>query len=201
MAGGAMAFVDGGSTGSIVNHGTIATRAGGAHLIANDIANHGIITSTGGNITMSGGGRVTLDNGMTYVQPTMATLASGISPTAGLIQNTGTIRATGAATSGGEVYLVNPGGEIMHDGSIHVGQASSLSSHANPADDRPEAYPTLGRTARLEADTITLSANSSIDATGTHGGGTVLVGGGWQGSGDMTQATNVTMAAGATIDA
>ncbi len=69
---------------------------------------------------MSGGGSVTLDNGMTYVQPTMATLASGVSPTAGLIANTGTIRATGAATAGGEVYLVNPNGEILHDGSIEV---------------------------------------------------------------------------------
>ncbi len=199
MAGGALAFANHGSTAAIVNEGTIHTGSGGAHLIANEIANHGTITSVGGNITLSGGGRVTLENGVTYSQPSFDTLASGISPTAGLIQNTGTIRATGAATTGGEVYLVNPNGRIMHDGTIAaVGQASSLSK---TGDDRLEAYPTVGGHVQLEADEITLTAESSIDASGTHGGGTVLVGGGWQGGADMHQATSVTMESGAIIDA
>ncbi|TWU48136.1 Heme/hemopexin-binding protein precursor [Rubripirellula reticaptiva] len=188
MDGGALTFADNGSKSSIVNNGTIATGSGGAHLIANEIANHGTLTSNGGNITLSGGGRVTLDNGVTYVQPTLETLASGISPTAGLIQNTGTIRATGAATSGGEVYLVNPNGKIMHDGTI---AAQNIASNGD----------TIGGHVQLEADEITLTQNSSIDARGTHGGGEVLVGGDWQGSGAMTQATTVKMEAGATIDA
>ncbi len=59
----------------------------------------------------------------------------------------------------------------------------------------------MGGTVRLEADTITLGDKSTITATGTHGGGTVLVGGEWQGGGTMTRATTVTMEAGATIDA
>ncbi|MGB7328544.1 MAG: filamentous hemagglutinin N-terminal domain-containing protein, partial [Rubripirellula sp.] len=199
LKGGALTFSDSGSNAAIVNNGTINTGAGGAHLIANDIANNGSITSVGGNITMSGGGSVTLSNGVNYVQPTLETLASGISPTAGLINNTGTIRATGAATSGGEVYLVNPNGKILHNGTIaaNVGQASSLSGSG----DRLEAYPTTGGHVQLEADDITLAKGSSIDASGTHGGGEVLVGGDWQGSGEMSQATSVTMESGAKIDA
>jgi len=101
MAGGALTFIGNNSNASIINNGKINTGTGGAHLIANEIANHGQITSTGGNITLSGGGTVTLNNGVTYIQPTLETLSNGISPTAGLIQNTGLIRATGAATSGG----------------------------------------------------------------------------------------------------
>ncbi|WP_430438386.1 YDG domain-containing protein [Neorhodopirellula lusitana] len=199
MNGGALAFTRGEGAGSIVNNGTIVTGSGGAHLIASDIANNGTIQSIGGNITLSSGGRVTLDNGVTYAQPSMATLESGISPTAGLIQNTGTIRATGAATSGGEVYLVNPNGKILHDGTIAASQTSHVVT--DDSNDRLEANPTVGGHVQLEADEITLAADSTINASGTSGGGKVLVGGDWQGSGTMTQATTVTMDANATIDA
>ncbi|WP_230256355.1 YDG domain-containing protein [Rhodopirellula halodulae] len=184
LSGGPLAFQDVGGDGSIVNEGSIATAEGGAHLIANQIANHGNITSEGGNISLSGGGTVTLDNGVTYVQPSMETLISGISPTAGLIENSGTVRATGAAEVGGEVYLVNPSGEILHDGTIQ----SQLDQG------------TSGGEVKLEADRIALGENAVIDATGSSFGGTVLVGGEWQGEGDMTQASSVTMQSGAVID-
>jgi autotransporter-associated beta strand protein len=52
----------------------------------------------------------------------------------------------------------------------------------------------------LEGDEISLSAGSRTLATGATGGGTVHVGGGWQGSGTMAQARRVTMAEGAQID-
>ena len=205
LAGGALTFTDGGSSGSIVNAGTIATGKSGAHLIANDIANSGTITSSGGSITLSGGGSVTLENGATYVQPTMETLASGISPTAGLIQNTGTIRATGAATSGGEVYLVNPNGKILHDGTIAAHTVSNVVDLVkDPGTDGSLTRSTtesVGGHVQLEADDITLAAGSTIDASGTLGGGEVLVGGDWQGSGEMSQATTVTMEGDTLIDA
>ena len=188
MKGQGVTYSNNGSTAAVVNQGTINTGSGGAHLIANQIQNSGAITSNGGNVTMSGGSVVKLENGVTYVQPSKATLASGISPTAGLIQNTGTIRATGAATVGGEVYLVNPNGKILHDGTI---AAKNIVSKTN----------TTGGSVRLEADDIVLSENSSIDASGPKGGGEVLVGGDWQGSGTMTQATTVTMESGASVDA
>lgn len=187
MDGGPLRFIDGGGA-AITNSGTIVTGDGGAHLIANEIANHGTIQSNGGNITLSGGGTMTLENGVTYVQPSLQTLASGISPTAGLIQNTGTIRATGAATVGGEVYLANPNGRILHDGTIAAKKATDTAT-------------STGGRVHLEADQVTLSENSSIDASGQHSGGEVLVGGQWQGSGEMTQATSVVMESGASIDA
>lgn len=185
LSGGPLTFTNNGSEASVVNEGTIQTGGGGAHLIANEIANHGTIASDGGNITMSGGGTVTLENGVSFVQASMETLVSGISPAAGLIQNTGTIRATGAASVGGEVYLVNPGGEILHDGTIesHLAEGSQ------------------GGKVQLEADQITLQEDSLINATGTNGGGKVFVGGQWQGAGEMSQATSVTMESTATIDA
>jgi autotransporter-associated beta strand protein len=53
----------------------------------------------------------------------------------------------------------------------------------------------------LEADEISLPSGSKIEAKGSAGGGTVLIGGDWQGSGDLRQATKVKMETGAIIDA
>lgn len=188
LAGGALTFTNNGSTASVQNNGTINTGANGAHLIANEVINNGTISSTGGSISLSGGGLVTLENGATYVQSSMETLAGGISPTAGLIQNTGVIRAIGAVEAGGRVFLANPNGTILHDGTI--------SAQTVLADGT-----TTGGTVQIEGNQITLSDSSTIDVTGQVGGGTALVGGDWQGSGDMNQATSVTMQSGAVIDA
>ncbi|MEY4419616.1 MAG: hypothetical protein RLZZ498_212, partial [Pseudomonadota bacterium] len=53
----------------------------------------------------------------------------------------------------------------------------------------------------VEGDDISLDTGTRIEATGATGGGTVLVGGGWQGSGPLRQATTVTMSADSSIDA
>jgi filamentous hemagglutinin family protein len=194
-------FLDGvlrfsGAGGAILNQGLIKSGAGGATLIADQVQNAGRIESNGGNINLAAGGSVTLENGVVYSQPSANTLVSGISTTAGLIQNSGVIRATGAATSGGEVYLVNPGGRLLHEGVIAASRAGETPAGGN-----------VGGRVQLEADAITLSNGSVIDASGEKGGGEVLVGGPWQGSasGDAdtfaAHATSVTMEAGASIDA
>ena len=58
-----------------------------------------------------------------------------------------------------------------------------------------------GGRASLLGDHIDLIDTTHIDASGATGGGTVLVGGDWQGSNGVYQATSVTMSAGASIDA
>jgi fibronectin-binding autotransporter adhesin len=58
-----------------------------------------------------------------------------------------------------------------------------------------------GGTITLLGDDLALNDTTALDASGATGGGTVLVGGDWQGSGSLHQATSVTMAQGASIDA
>ena len=65
---------------------------------------------------------------------------------------------------------------------------------------------TRGRSGRggmvtLLGDHIELLKNATIDASGHQGGGTINVGGGWQGSGSLYQATTITMESGAAINA
>ena len=53
----------------------------------------------------------------------------------------------------------------------------------------------------VEGDDIRLDGGTSVDATGATKGGTVWIGGGWQGSGPMRQATTVVMRSDSWIDA
>jgi hypothetical protein len=53
----------------------------------------------------------------------------------------------------------------------------------------------------VEGDDITLDTGTLIEAKGATQGGTVLIGGDWQGSGTLRQATTVTLSADSTIDA
>jgi hypothetical protein len=58
-----------------------------------------------------------------------------------------------------------------------------------------------GGTVEITGDDISLNDTTAIDVSGATGGGAVLVGGDWQGSNGVYQATTVTMAQGVTINA
>ncbi|QDV63477.1 two-partner secretion domain-containing protein [Crateriforma conspicua] len=172
MNGGPMTF-RGSSTADIVNQGTINTGSGGAHFIANQFSNSGTINSLGGSVTVGSGRSVTYSNGVTHVEADMATLQNGYSETASLINNTGTIRATGAVMAGGEVYLTNPGGKVFNSGTIAASQSVSVNTgqlnHIGTID-------TSGTT----GGSVTVTSNDAlvqgrIDASGTQSGGDVQI--------------------------
>ncbi|MCC9643364.1 filamentous hemagglutinin N-terminal domain-containing protein [Rhodopirellula sp. JC740] len=172
MNGGPMTF-RGSSTADIVNQGTINTGSGGAHFIANQFNNSGTINSLGGSVTVGSGQSVTYSNGVTHVEADMATLQNGYSETASLINNTGTIRATGAVMAGGEVYLTNPGGKVFNSGTIAASQSVSVNTgqlnHIGTID-------TSGTT----GGSVTVTSNDAlvqgrIDASGTQSGGDVQI--------------------------
>ena len=133
----------------------------------------------------------------------------------------------GTATQGGQIE-VNAQGDIeVTDATIDAsggqGGRIQLRAAAEPQPNNPQPQPDVpgqgrlaimgnstlstrgrkgqGGSATLLSDHIDLLDNTAIDASGTAGGGTVLVGGDWQGSNGVYQATTVMMAQGATIDA
>lgn len=171
----------GDSTASVINEGMIKTGSGGAALIGGDVVNTGVITSDGGSISLATGGSVTLADGSRFTHADLATIEAGLSPYAGVIQNSGTIRATGAIETGGEVFLVNPGGNIMHDGTIAAYRSSASGQ--------------IGGDVTVEANDIQL-AGAEIDVSGAAGGGRVNVGGGFQG-----KDPSITNAATTSVDA
>ena len=129
---------------------------------------------------------------------------------AGVINNSGEISAKGISKSGGAIVLgastaVNQTGKLNvsskagNGGTVKIDaktvtQSGSIKAGSIAANGK-------GGLVMLTGDILTLKAGSTISADGTHGGGTVLVGGDWQGSNGVRQAQSVVMEQGASITA
>jgi filamentous hemagglutinin family protein len=176
-------FERNGATGKIINEGNItAALAGYVALLAPEVQNAGIVVARAGTVAMAAGQTITLNIDGAGSLAGITTTPSAI---ATLIENKHAVQAPDGQIILSAVALNKlQAGVIKNSGSL---EANSLVSK--------------GGKIYLEGDDITLSSTSKLEAKGATGGGTVLVGGDWQGSGEMRQATNVTMTAGATIDA
>ena len=176
-------FERNGSTGKITNEGNINAALGGyVALLAPEVQNAGVVVAKAGTVALAAGELITLNidnNG------SLAGITTTPSAIASLIENKLAVQAPD-----GQIILSAVGLSKLQTGVIK----NSGSLEANSINNK-------GGKVYLEGDDITLSSTSKIEAKGPAGGGTVLVGGDWQGSGDMRQATKVTMEAGATIDA
>lgn len=172
--------LSGDSTSAVTNQGQIRTAQGGTvALVAARVTNVGEISAPSGSALLAAGRKVRLDlGGPAQIEVEEGTLNA-------LIEQSGSIRA-----ADGMVYLTAKaasqlsGSAINQSGLIEAGSIDAK-----------------GGLVVLEADHIRLGSGSLIDATGAKGGGTVLVGGDWQGSGSLRQATTVTMESGSVIDA
>ncbi|MBM3366483.1 MAG: hypothetical protein FJY48_12415, partial [Betaproteobacteria bacterium] len=128
----------------------------------------------------------------------------------GVIRNSGEVVATGISKSGGRIVL-GASNEIANSGRIDassiVADGGSVRIDANKVAnsnviDVSSAAPAgKGGEIIITGKDITLNDGAQLNATGHSGGGKILVGGDWQGSGDLRQATTVTMNENATIDA
>jgi filamentous hemagglutinin family protein len=176
-------FERNGATGKVINEGGLnAALRGYIALLAPEVQNTGVVIARAGTVALAAGEMITLnvqDSG------SLAGITTTPSAIASLIENKLAVQ-----TPDGQIILSATAlnklqaGVIKNSGSL---EANSLVSK--------------GGKIYLEADDITLSSTSRIETLGATGGGSVLVGGDWQGHGDMRQATHVTMQKGATIDA
>jgi len=129
-----------------------------------------------------------------------------------------------STTMGGQIQLqatrrIDFDGAVLDASGVDGGGRIHVSAPGAPADNSNNTLPVQGRVAitnntvmrvsssraqagrvEVEGDDISLD-NTRIDATGATAGGTVLVGGDWQGSGTLKQATTVRMSADSVIDA
>ena len=196
-----MKFTDGAGAGSVVNQGSIT--GGSVYLIGKAVINDGLISSSNGEVILAAGNSVELVNPGTpnlrveVVAPdneaknlgTITTDAGRIGIYAGLIQQSGTLRADSAVVEGGRILL-------RATKNVHLAAASQTSA-TGITGGRVEIQ--AGDTAIIEGDiaatgsagaggTVNVLANlvglvghANIDASGDTRGGTVLVGGDYQG--------------------
>src|SRR5574337_656815 len=196
----------------IVNHGLIQAASGGSvALVGGSVLNDGLIFANYGKINLDGADHAVLDfdgNGLINIQITGelkqrldqreaavtnkgtlraedGTVVLQASATkdlfTNLVNNTGIVDASGISTDGGVVRLVGNGGNVESSGSINVSGVH-------------------GGTVQLLSDR-NVGVTGTIDASGDLGGGSIQVGGGWQGGEGLLRADNATIGAGAVLNA
>ncbi|MEM6885818.1 MAG: filamentous hemagglutinin N-terminal domain-containing protein, partial [Verrucomicrobiota bacterium] len=216
LAGGDLTFRSQNAKSKIQNLGAISADGGDIILIAQEVENTGTLSAPGGTVALAAGTEVLVkasgeervfiqaaadhskfeirNSGL--IQAATAELkAAGGNEYALAINNSGVIRATGVEKSGGRVFLRADGGRIQHSGTI---TASRKSENQNPKSETK-----FGGDIQILGEEIELADGSLTDASGTEGGGIVHIGGGFQGAelGEAPNAQNVTVAAGAQINA
>lgn len=204
-------FSGGSDTGAeVVNQGSLTTTEGGFIVLAADrVKNSGNIRTPGGKTVLAAGDKVTLqlDNTGLASVSVSGSVVNALVENSGLlsatdgrvyltargkdmllntvVNNTGTVEASGLSGHGGEIVL-NGGdsGVVSQSGTL---LADSKTGH--------------GGKITVEGQNIHMTANSRTSATGKTGGGEVYVGGGWQGKDShIKNASQVVMSQGATID-
>src|SRR3954463_8902674 len=203
-------FYNAGGAGSVINQGVI-TATGYAALAGPQVRNDGIIVARAGTVALAAGDRVSLDmvgDGLIKVSVDQSALnASAINSgrieadggnvflTARsanalldtVVNNSGVIRANSLVARNGEIVLDGGStGLVANTGTISVSGVDSG---------------TTGGTVKILGDRVALLPGTQIDASGDSGGGTVLLGGNFHGSGPEQNASVTSVASGARINA
>jgi len=188
----------GSSGASIVNNGVL--KAGYVVLAGAQVANNGVIEAApGGSVGLLAGSRITVDpSGEGLVKFSVDTAAVNAAAT-----NTGTITADGgqvlmaaSAVSDTLPTVINQSGVIRANsvgeqrGTIVLsGGATGIVKVSGQLEAMGDNAGEKGGTVKVLGDRVGLMAGAVVNASGDSGGGTVLVGGNFQGNGAEQNAT------------
>ncbi|WP_075792674.1 two-partner secretion domain-containing protein [Massilia putida] len=186
-------FQAGTTAGNVRNDGTIATPGGGqVFLIAPDVKNTGIITAPGGDVILAAGHSVQL------VDSNDPDLRVELSAPSGQAVNLGQVIARGGRIG---IYgaLVNQRGLVNADsavmganGRIVLKAGGKVALDAGSFTSARGGAGADGGTVQVLGGQVDVASGAGVDASGRNGG-TVLVGGDWQGGGMRAQQTRVAL--------
>ncbi|MEQ1407292.1 MBG domain-containing protein [Neorhizobium sp. Rsf11] len=192
---GPMTFA-GRSTASVVNLGTISSKAGDVALIARAVENKGSISAENGTVGLVAGYEILAkdkadENGLFAVvvggSDTQATNSGAIAAANSelranggnvyaLAGNTGgVVKATGVTSEGGRIFLTaGEGGKVQVTGKLKATRPQTAIASLPTRVPVPQARPDSGGDIRISGGSVTI--NGTVEATGTTGsGGTVVV--------------------------
>lgn len=174
---------------AVINQGSITTPAGGSVvLVGTHVSNEGIITTPNGETILAAGNTVSLiDTGTPGVKVEItgdannATNLGQIVAEAGrigiagsLVKNSGTLDASSVVNEGGRIFL-KASQDTYVDGNGRI-----------------VATGTKGGQVEVLGERVAVMDNAEIDASGANGGGTILVGGDYQGKNPDVQNAQIT---------
>src|SRR5258706_3997146 len=174
-------FNAGSVAGSIRNDGTITTPAGGhVYLIAPGIENNGIIMSPRGEVVLAAGHHVQLvDSGSPDLHVVVSAPDDRAVNLGQIIAQSGTVGIYGA--------LINQRGVVSADSAVQ-GEDGRIVFRASGETLLEAGSVTRARGAgqggsiQILGDHVGVTGDARVDASGDHGGGTVLIGGDFHGA-------------------
>ncbi len=185
-------FLRNGSTAAVINQGMLTAAEGGyIALLAPEVRNEGTITARLGTVALGAGERITLD----FFGDRLVNLAVDQSALRALVENRHLIQADGgtvilAARAEGDLAatVVNNAGVIRAqsiasvNGAIRLGGGNEgIVSVSGTLDASGRNAGETGGSIQVLGDKVGLFTGANLDASGDAGGGTVLVGGDFQG--------------------
>lgn len=208
--------------GRVVNEGNISIREGGlVALVAPSVRNSGVIEARLGRVALGSGNTFTLDLfgddlvSFAVGDPLVQRLTGpGGQPVVAAVEHSGIIDAPG-----GRVWLTASAAKGVVDSAINLSgvvRARTASSRdgrvvleggeaglVQVTGDIDASGDAAHRGGRIEVlgDSIRLASTAELDASGGTGGGTVLVGGAYQGRGPQRRAARTGVDAGASVRA
>ena len=175
--------------GKVQNFGEITTPSGGnVYLIAPQVENHGIINAPNGEVLLAAGQRVELidtatpgvkveivgSEGSATNLGTITAEAGRIGIAGVLVRNSGTLNASSLVSEGGRIFL-KATTDTLVDGNSQIRATGSK-----------------GGRIEVLGNSVSVTDNTLIDASGKTAGGTVLVGGDYQGKNAAVQNAETT---------
>jgi filamentous hemagglutinin family protein len=193
----------GGGNGEIVNNGKIRAHGGGSVVLsAPRVTNRGLISARAGHVVLGGTDTFTVD----FNGDHLISYAVGASSQTGSVTNSGKVKAVGgqilmtarAASGVQEAVINNSGmaeatsaqnvnGEIILD----AGEGTAINSGTLDASGRAAGQ--TGGTVKVLGRLAAVPDYAVIDVSGSAGGGTVMVGGNFQGRGSEQHAQTTTV--------
>ena len=226
-------FFSSDSAAGIRNEGSIQALGGDVFLIARTVENAGTIRAPQGTVGLAAGSQVQLvqsgnqrisvlagnsaapaaSSGVAnsgVIEATSAELkAAGGNIYALAINNGGIVRANGAVSRNGHIYLTSSGGNIENSGVLsaknadgsggtivvdggHNVTAPATVINTGTIEARGDAAGTKGGTVEMLGDHVGLFGNARVDVSGAAGGGTALIGGDYHGANPEIQNAQAT---------
>jgi len=219
MAGNYNFDIPGNPNARIVNQGLITAHdAGLVGLVAPNVENSGIISARLGKVSLASGDTFTLD----MYGDNLINVAVSDDVAEQIVSNTGTIEAAGGtismtAAAGRNVVnsLITVAGELkaptagVKNGKIVIGAAGANKTSktgkskvlvSGRIDTSGKSHGEKGGSVTITGDQVGLLDNAYVDASGAIGGGTVLIGGDYQGGSGVQTAMHAYFSAGAQVD-
>ena len=200
-------FTETPGAGSVINSGNIA--AGQVFLVGPAVTNNGIIASPKGEVVLAAGNSVELVNPGTPNLRVEISAADNearnigqivsesgrIGIYAGLINNSGTVRADSVVNEGGRIVLRATRNTTLEAGSVTSASGATGGSVTIQSADttlvagsvEAKGAAAKGGDVQVLGNQVGVIGNANIDASGDQGGGSVLVGGDFQGKNPAVQ--------------